>query len=84
MKISQTWLASHTGPIEWSITSRGRSPALGAAGDEVPEAGAEVGAAEHGVGRDRRANSTTATVVLIGTVTSLGLRRAGGGGPLGP
>ena len=26
MKTSQTWLASHTGPIEWSITSRGRSP----------------------------------------------------------
>ena len=26
MKISHTWLASHTGPIEWSITSRGRSP----------------------------------------------------------
>ena len=25
-KISQTWLASQTGPIEWSITSRGRSP----------------------------------------------------------
>ena len=28
-KINQTWLASHTGPIEWSITSRGRSPAAG-------------------------------------------------------
>ena len=25
-KISHTWLASQTGPIEWSITSRGRSP----------------------------------------------------------
>ena len=22
-KISHTWLASHTGPIEWSITRRG-------------------------------------------------------------
>ena len=51
-KISQTWLASHTGPIEWSITVRGRSPALGAAGDEVPEPGAEVGAAEDRVGGD--------------------------------
>jgi hypothetical protein len=26
MKINQTWLASQTGAIEWSITSRGRSP----------------------------------------------------------
>ena len=25
-KISQTWFASQTGAIEWSITSRGRSP----------------------------------------------------------
>ena len=25
-KISQTWLASHTGPIEWSMIARGRSP----------------------------------------------------------
>ena len=26
MKISQTWFASQTGAIEWSMTSRGRSP----------------------------------------------------------
>ena len=25
-KISQTWFASHTGPIEWSMSARGRSP----------------------------------------------------------
>src|SRR5215207_7478039 len=25
-KINHTWLASHTGPIEWSTTSRGRVP----------------------------------------------------------
>ncbi len=25
-KINQTWFASHTGAMEWSITSRGRSP----------------------------------------------------------
>ena len=25
-KISQTWLASHTGPIEWAMTARGRAP----------------------------------------------------------
>ena len=51
-KISHTWLASHTGPIEWSISSRGRSPRSGAAGQQVPEPGAEVGAAEHGVRGD--------------------------------
>ena len=27
VKMSQTWLASHTGPIEWAMTARGRSPA---------------------------------------------------------
>ena len=51
-KISQTWFASQTGPIEWSMSARGRSPALGAARDEVPEARAEVGAAEERVGGD--------------------------------
>ena len=25
-KISQTWFASQTGPIEWSMSARGRSP----------------------------------------------------------
>ena len=51
-KISQTWFASHTGPIEWLITARGALPALGAAGGEVPEPGAEVGAAEQRVRGD--------------------------------
>ncbi len=51
MKISQTWLASQTGVSERWISARGRSPRLGVAGDQVPEAGAEVGAAEHGVER---------------------------------
>ena len=51
-KISQTWFASHTGPIEWLITVRGRAPRSRAARDEVPEPGAEVGAAEQRVGGD--------------------------------
>ena len=25
-KINHTWLASHTGPMEWSMSARGRSP----------------------------------------------------------
>ena len=48
-KISQTWLASHTGPIECSIRSAGGRPRLAAAGDQVPEPAAEVGAAEQHV-----------------------------------
>ena len=34
-KISQTWLASQTGPIAQSISSRARSAALAAAGDQA-------------------------------------------------
>ena len=51
MKISQTWLASQTGVSERWIRARGRSPALGVAGDQVPEPAAEVGAAEDRVER---------------------------------
>ena len=46
MKINQTWLASHTGPMECSIVARGCAPRSGAAGSQVPESGAEVGTAE--------------------------------------
>ncbi len=49
MKISQTWLASQTGVSERWISARGRSPRSIAAGDQVPEAAAEVGTAEEGV-----------------------------------
>ena len=49
-KISQTWFASHTGAIARLIIPADRRAALGAAGREVPEARAEVGAAEHDVG----------------------------------
>ena len=63
-KISHTWLASQTGAMAWSMTSRGRSPRLRPARHEVPEAGAEVGAAE-----DRvvviAANRMRAAVVAI-------------------
>ena len=52
MKISQTWLASQTGLIERWIMPAHAPAARGAAGGQVPEAGAEVGAAEHRVGRD--------------------------------
>ena len=61
MKISQTWLASQTGVSDCWISGPRPLAALGAAGDEVPEAAAEVGAAEEGVERrpepeDRRAD----------------------------
>ena len=52
-KISHTWLASHTGPTEWSMTRPGPGAPLRSPGDEVPEPGAEVGAAEDGVGGHR-------------------------------
>ena len=51
-KMSQTWFASHTGPIEWVITAPRPTAPLGAAGDEIPEPGAEVGAAEERVRGD--------------------------------
>ena len=50
-KISQTWLASHTGPMECSISAAGGRPAPAVAGEQVPEAGAEVGPREEGVRR---------------------------------
>jgi len=52
-KISQTWLASQTGPIAWWACSRvALRPAPPTAREERPEAGAEVGAREHRVGRE--------------------------------
>ena len=51
-KISQVWLASQTGPIEASIRSAGLLAPVGVAGQQVPQAGPEVGSAEDRVGRD--------------------------------
>ena len=50
MKISQTWLASQTGVRECWISTRGRSPLSAFPAEQVPEAAAEVGAAEERVG----------------------------------
>ena len=63
-KISQTWLASHTGPIEWSITSRGRSPrsAPPATRSQNPAPKSAPPKTAYAV---TAANSTTATVVLM-------------------
>ena len=52
-KTSQTWLASHTGVIDSSISCARRAPAPVAAGQQVPQAAAEVGPAQHGVQGDR-------------------------------
>ena len=46
MKINQTWLASHTGPMECSIVCARMRTSLRAAGGQVPESGAEVSTAE--------------------------------------
>ena len=48
-KTSQTWLASHTGPITRSMSDRA-APPLRVAGGEVPHPAAEVGPREHRVG----------------------------------
>ena len=51
-KMSQVWLASQTGVMARSMRSRGRRPRLGVPGEQVPQAAAEVGAAEDRVGGD--------------------------------
>ena len=47
MKMSQTWFASQTGAIERLMRARS---SMSLAGGQVPDAGAEVGAAQHHVG----------------------------------
>ena len=62
----------------------GTLAAVGAAGDEVPEPGAEVGAAEHGVGGDGEEQHDGDGVAHRRAISSgcgLGGRRTG---PLGP
>ena len=51
-KISQTWLASQTGPIAQSISARARLPRSPPPAKQRPEAPAEVGAAEDRVEGD--------------------------------
>ena len=50
-KISQTWLASQTGPIAQSISSRGAPAALAAAGDQAQNPAPKSAPAEHRVER---------------------------------
>ena len=49
MKISQTWFASQTGPMQRSIRPPSPFAPFAGAAEQVPHAGAEVGSAEHGV-----------------------------------
>ncbi len=62
-KINQTWLASHTGPIDWSISRRGRSPraAPPATRSQKP---APKSAPPNSAYAVTAANSKTATAVL--------------------
>ena len=50
-KISQTWFASHTGPIAQSISARGRWPRSPPPASRLQKPAPEIGAAEHGVHR---------------------------------
>ena len=80
MKINQTWLASHTGPIERSIARAWAPAPLGAARGQVPEPGPEVGATEHRIGHhgqeqhrgDGGAHRTGSSSAGAGTGGSLG------------
>ena len=74
-KISQTWLASHTGLIERCTIPRSRPPRSRAAGREVPEPGAEVGAAEHRVGRDAERDEADADVREAHSTSAIAGRR---------
>src|SRR3954451_25124683 len=65
VKINHTWLASHTGPIEWSMTSRGRWPrsASPATRSQKPAPKSAPPKIAYVV---TAANKMTAAVVLIG------------------
>ena len=84
-KISQTWFASQTGPIAQSTSARARSAALAPAGEQRPEPGAEVGAAEDRI--ERRADPQHARDGVGGAHSGLpagGAGSGGGAGSLGP
>ena len=79
-KISQTWLASQTGPIERSIWVRIRSARSPDPGQQIPYARAEVRSAEdrvegHPDPEDRRAG--------VGGAHADAPDRSPGGGPYG-
>ena len=65
MKINQTWLASHTGPIECSMTARGRAPrwAPPAVRSQNP---APKSAPPNTAYATTASTSTTATAVITG------------------
>jgi hypothetical protein len=65
MKINQTWLASHTGPIECSMTARGRAPRSGppAVRSQNP---APKSAPPNSAYATTAASSTTATAAVTG------------------
>ena len=51
-KMSQTWLASHTGPIDSAMRLRCAAPAVAEPGEKVPESSAEIGAGQEHVRGD--------------------------------
>ena len=52
MKISQTWLASHTGPIERSMSPRGAAPRSGPPAARSHRPAPKSAPPKHGVGRE--------------------------------
>ena len=84
-KISQTWFASQTGPMAQSTRARARCPRSPSTREQRPHAGAEVGAAEHGV--ERHSDPQHARDGVGGAHPALpagGAGSRGGTGSLGP
>ena len=77
-KISQTWLASQTGPIERSIWPRTFSARSPLTGEQVPDAGAEVRAPEDRVQRHSNPEDHGADVGRAHAEASLGGASGGG------
>ena len=80
-KMSHTWLASQTGPIAQSASSRARRPRSPSSGHEAPEPRPEVGAAEHGV--EGHADPQDAGD-CVGRAQVAPSGSVGGGSPAGP
>src|SRR4051794_37250157 len=82
-KISQTWLASHTGPIERSITERARAPRWAPPAVRSQKPAPKVGASEDGVRHQREQQHEGDQVGHRAASSTLGTGSGGAPGPYG-
>ena len=78
-KTSHTWLASQTGPIAQSISSRARRPRSPPPATRLQKPGAEVRAAEHRVHRRPDPQHRGDGIRAAHCASSASVRRAGDG-----